>query len=56
MTTEARVATSVRSGRLLVRMPIVLHAELARRAKADGVSLNTYIVALLAAASSQPAR
>lgn len=40
--------TPEHSGRLLVRMPPALHAELARRAAAQGVSLNHLVVALLA--------
>jgi hypothetical protein len=36
------------SGRLLLRMPRSLHAELAARSDADGVSLNQFIVAALA--------
>ena len=38
------------SGRLLVRMPQSLHAELARAAEREGVSLNTLITGALAAA------
>jgi antitoxin HicB len=38
------------SGRLLLRMPQTLHAELARRADQEGVSLNQLIVGTLAAA------
>lgn len=40
------------SGRLLLRMPKTLHAELAARSDADGVSLNQYIVSALARAVS----
>jgi antitoxin HicB len=36
------------SGRLLVRMPRSLHADLARSADAEGISLNQLITALLA--------
>ena len=36
------------SGRLLLRMPAALHAELARRAERDGISLNQFITAALA--------
>ena len=35
------------SGRLLLRMPPGLHAELARAAERDGTSLNGYIIARL---------
>ncbi|HWH92982.1 MAG TPA: sigma-70 family RNA polymerase sigma factor [Baekduia sp.] len=43
-------ATDVRSGRLLLRLPRSLHAELADAARREGVSLNTYIAGTLAAA------
>ena len=33
------------SGRLLLRMPAALHAELARTAEREGVSLNQFITA-----------
>lgn len=36
------------SGRVLLRLPRSLHEQLARRAEADGVSLNQELVALLA--------
>ena len=36
------------SGRLLLRMPKTLHAELAARSDAEGVSLNQFIVSALA--------
>lgn len=36
------------SGQLRLRMPKSLHAELAESAQNDGVSLNTYLVSLLA--------
>jgi hypothetical protein len=35
------------SGRLLLRMPAPLHAELARRAEGEGVSLNQFITSTL---------
>lgn len=35
------------SGKFLVRVPKTLHARLARRAKAEGVSLNQYISHML---------
>ncbi len=38
------------SGRLLVRMPKSLHAELARSAERDGTSLNAFIVGALSGA------
>ena len=38
------------SGRILVRMPRSLHAELARRARLEGVSLNHFIITSLARA------
>jgi hypothetical protein len=40
-------APATHSGRLLVRMPGTLHAELAREADREGVSLNAFIVAAL---------
>jgi hypothetical protein len=44
------------SGRLLLRMPKTLHAELAARSDADGVSLNQFIVTALArTVSGEPA-
>jgi len=45
------------SGRLLLRMPKQLHAELAARSDREGVSLNQWIVAALsrAAAGEEPA-
>jgi predicted HicB family RNase H-like nuclease len=46
---EPRSARSF-SGRLLLRMPLSLHAELAQAAERDGVSLNAYITAQLAVA------
>jgi hypothetical protein len=39
------------SGRLLLRMPKALHAELAARSDAEGVSLNQFIVAALSRAA-----
>jgi hypothetical protein len=41
---------STHSGRLLLRMPRTLHAQLAARADAAGLSLNQYIVETLSAA------
>jgi antitoxin HicB len=38
------------SGKLLLRMPLTLHAELARAAERDQVSLNAYITSQLAVA------
>src|SRR5919201_5603372 len=38
------------SGRLLLRMPEELHAELARRSESKGISLNAFITATLASA------
>jgi antitoxin HicB len=46
---EPRSARSY-SGRLLLRMPLSLHAELAQAAERDQVSLNAYITAQLAVA------
>ena len=44
------------SGRFLVRIPRGLHAELARQAAQEGVSLNQYVATTLAAASGWRAR
>jgi len=44
------------SGRMLLRMPQSLHALLARRARADGVSINQMAVTLLAQALGLPPR
>jgi hypothetical protein len=44
------------SGRLLLRMPQDLHAELAARSEAQGVSLNQFIISALTGATSEPAR
>ena len=41
------------SGRLLLRLPKTLHGRLAKDAKRDGVSLNTYLVSLLSESSGQ---
>jgi antitoxin HicB len=46
---EPRSATS-HSGRLLLRMPRTLHAELTRASEREGVSLNQFITDVLAAA------
>jgi antitoxin HicB len=40
------------SGRVLLRMPLTLHAELARGAEREGVSLNTFMTNALAGAVS----
>jgi antitoxin HicB len=42
-------AAAAHSGKLLVRMPRSLHAELFRAAEREGTSLNAYIVAALSA-------
>ena len=42
-------AAASHSGRLLVRMPKSLHAELSRASEREGTSLNSYIVAALSA-------
>jgi antitoxin HicB len=43
-------AAANHSGKLLVRMPRSLHAELTRASEREGTSLNAYIVAALASA------
>jgi hypothetical protein len=43
-----RTAKANPSGRLLLRMPAALHAELARTAEREGVSLNAFITRTLA--------
>ncbi len=43
------IATAGYSGRVLLRLPKSLHREAARRAEMDGVSLNQYLVAAIAA-------
>jgi hypothetical protein len=47
---SARKRAGGHSGRLLLRMPESLHAELARVSQREGVSLNGYITDVLAAA------
>ncbi len=47
-------AQSGYSGRLLLRMPRTLHAELADAAERDGTSLNQFIVGTLARAMGAP--
>ena len=44
---DPRPAAGSHSGRLLLRMPSMLHANLARAAEREGVSLNQLIVGLL---------
>lgn len=43
-------ASLTHSGRFLLRVPRTLHAELAREAEHEGVSLNQFVVATLAGA------
>ena len=43
------------SGRFLMRIPRRLHADLARKAKREGVSLNQYVLYLLAERNSRRA-
>jgi antitoxin HicB len=43
-------ATQALSGRFLLRIPKTLHAELAREAEEEGVSLNQFVAATLAGA------
>lgn len=44
------------SGRFVLRLPRGLHAELARQAEREGVSLNQYVATVLASASGWRAR
>lgn len=44
------------SGRFLLRLPQGLHAELARQAEEEGVSLNQYVTTMLAGAAGWRAR
>jgi antitoxin HicB len=44
------------SGRFVVRLPTTLHAELARQAEAEGVSLNQFVSGVLAAATGWRSR
>jgi hypothetical protein len=48
--TETAERESTHSGRLLLRMPPSLHAELAREAEREGVSLNAFISSALSGA------
>jgi hypothetical protein len=41
---------SEKSGRVLVRMPITMHEDLARTAQGEGVSMNQFICGVLAVA------
>jgi HicB-like protein involved in pilus formation len=45
-----RARSGTHSGRLLLRMPEALHAELARVSQRENVSLNQFITSVLAAA------
>jgi hypothetical protein len=47
----AETETRTGSGRILVRLPRTLHAELVDQAEQEGVSLNQFIVAALAGAT-----
>ena len=53
---SSRPKPAAPSGRLLLRMPPGLHAELARAAERDGTSLNGYIIARLGEAIGRPGR
>lgn len=46
----------VQSGRFVARVPKSLHARLQARARVEGVSMNTLVVALLAESVSSPGR
>jgi len=51
---SSRPKPATPSGRLLLRMPPGLHAELARAAEREGTSLNGYIIARLGEAIGRP--
>ena len=51
---SSRPKPATPSGRLLLRMPPGLHAELARAAEREGTSLNGYIIARLGEALGGP--
>lgn len=51
---DPKARSEPHSGRLLLRMPTTLHAELARRAEVEGVSLNQLIVGALSRAVGAP--
>ena len=52
--TSGKQGRDLPSGRLLVRMPRTLHAELARAAEREGVSLNQLIIAALTSSLRSP--
>jgi predicted RNase H-like HicB family nuclease len=54
-TVKQRAASSTHSGRFLVRMPGVLHAELAQAAEREQLSLNRFVTNALAAVVSPSA-
>ena len=54
--TETADKETTHSGRLLLRMPPSLHAELAREAEREGVSLNAFISSALSGAVHWRAR
>ncbi|WP_051221943.1 sigma-70 family RNA polymerase sigma factor [Conexibacter woesei] len=54
VTPRATTAADERSGRLLLRLPRTLHTDLADAAEREGVPLNTYISAALAAHVADP--
>ena len=51
-----RVRPTAPSGRLLLRMPPDLHADLARAAEREGTSLNGYIIGRLTESVGRPER
>jgi predicted RNase H-like HicB family nuclease len=51
----SRPAAEQHSGKVLLRMPRSLHAEVAQAAKREGVSLNQYLVFLVSTARTQDA-
>jgi predicted HicB family RNase H-like nuclease len=48
----SQTESSEYSGRLTLRMPKWLHAQLGRQSESDGISLNQYLISILSAAGS----
>lgn len=54
--TPASDVTRAHSGKVLLRLPKTLHADLAAQAEAEGVSLNQWVVTLLAARGAKKSK